>query len=251
MLVSIITVSYNSVNTISETIESVLSQNYQDIEYIVIDGSSNDGTIELIKSYGDKISKFVSEPDFGIYDAMNKGINIAKGDIIGMLNSDDYFTSRNIVKDIVYAFENNDIDAVYGDVKFVASKDKNKTVRYYSSKRFSPIKFRYGLMPPHPSFYVKRRFFDQLGLYKTNYKIAADYELLMRFILCYKLRCKYIEEAFVTMRIGGVSNKSILSNYILNKEILKACKENGIKTNLLNIYSKYFIKIFELVNVNK
>lgn len=251
MLVSIITVSYNSANTIRNTIDSVLSQKYSEIEYIVIDGSSSDGTVEIIKSYGDKISSFVSEPDSGMYEAMNKGIKIATGDIVGMLNSDDFFCNNNIVEHIVDAFENDQIDAVYGDVKFVDPNNIQKTVRYYSSDKFNPAKFKYGFMPAHPSFYVKKVIYEKLGYYKTDYKIAADYELLMRFLLCNKLKCKYVEEPFVTMRIGGLSNKSIISNYTLNKEILRACKENGIRTNMLNIYSKYFIKVFELFIINK
>lgn len=245
LLVSIITVSYNSVNTISDTIKSVLSQTYPNIEYIIIDGFSNDGTNELIKSSGDKITKHISEEDNGIYDAMNKGIKLASGEIIGILNSDDFFYSENIIEKVVEAFNNSDVDAVYGDIQFVDCKNTSKVVRYYSSKKFNPNKFKYGIMPAHPSFYVKKELFDKIGDYKTNYKIAADYELLLRFLYKNQIKSKYIELPFVSMRTGGVSNKSIRSNFILNKEIKRACTENGIKTNYGYIYSKYFKKVFE------
>jgi glycosyltransferase involved in cell wall biosynthesis len=247
MRISIITVSYNSVKTIGDTIESVLSQNYSDIEYIIIDGSSFDGTCELIKKYGSRISTFISEPDTGMYDAMNKGIRLAKGDVIGILNSDDFFCSNQVIQDIADQLKYENIDAVYGDVRFVDPGNIRKTVRYYSSKNFTPGKFKFGFMPSHPSFYVKKKFYNQFGLYKTHYRIAADFELLMRFLLVNKLRTKYLDESFVTMRKGGVSNKSLLSNFILNKEILQACRENGIKTNIFNIYSKYFRKVFEFL----
>jgi glycosyltransferase involved in cell wall biosynthesis len=246
-IISIVTVSYNSKGTIIDTIRSVLSQTYPDIEYIVIDGSSSDGTIELIKSFGDKIQKFVSEPDKGIYDAINKGIRLSTGNIIGILNSDDFFYSDNVIQKVVDAFHRDNIDAVYGDVQFVDPVNTSKIVRYYSSKQFKPTKFKFGFMPAHPSFYVKRELFGKLGSYKTDYKIAADFELLARFMYVNQIRCKYIEMPFVSMRTGGVSNKSILSNIILNKEIARACKENGIHTNYINIYSKYFTKVFEYI----
>jgi glycosyltransferase involved in cell wall biosynthesis len=245
IFVSIITVSHNSILTISDTIMSVLKQTYPHIEYIIVDGGSKDGTVELIESFGDKINRFVSEPDLGIYDAINKGIRLAKGDIIGVLNSDDYFFNETVVKNVVTAFADNDFDAVYGDIRFVDKVNSSKVVRSYSSKRFHPGKFKYGFMPAHPSFYAKRELFERYGYYKTDYKIAADYELLMRFILVNQIRCKYLGIPFVNMRTGGVSNKSIFSNYLLNKEILRACRENGVSTNYAYIYSKYLFKIFE------
>lgn len=245
LLVSIITVSYNSVTTISDTIKSVLFQTYPHIEYIIIDGASNDGTNELIKSYGDKITKHISEEDNGIYDAMNKGIKLASGEIIGILNSDDFFCNENIIEKVIEAFDSSDVDAVYGDIQFVDRNKTSRVKRYYSSKKFVLNKFKYGIMPAHPSFYVKRELFNNIGYYKTDYKIAADYELLLRFLYKEQIKCKYIELPFVSMRTGGVSNKSIRSNFILNKEIKRACKENGVSTNYIYIYSKYFKKVFE------
>jgi glycosyltransferase involved in cell wall biosynthesis len=245
--VSIITVSLNSVKTISDTIESVLSQTYSDIEYIILDGSSSDGTAELVKSFGKRISKFISEPDNGIYDAINKGIRLATGNIVGILNSDDFFFSNDIIEKIAASFNKYEIDAVFGDAQFVDPVDPSKIVRYYSSKYFNISKFKFGYMPAHPSFYVKREFFEKLGYYKVDYKIAADFELLVRFLYINQIKYKYLEIPFISMRTGGISNRSIHSKYILNKEIARACKENGIKTNYFFIYSKYFSKLFEFM----
>ena len=243
--VSIITVCYNSKGTISDTIKSVLAQTYPEIEYIIVDGCSNDGTVELVNSFGNHISKFISEPDNGIYDAMNKGIRLASGKIVGILNSDDFFYDNTIIEKVANTFLENDIDAVIGDVQFVDPGNLKRVIRYYSSKKFKVGRFRYGYMPAHTSFYVKRYLFEKFGYYKTDFKIAADYELLIRFLHTHKIRYKYIEIPFVSMRTGGVSNKSLLSNFTLNKEIARACKENGISTNYLYIYSKYFLIIFE------
>jgi glycosyltransferase involved in cell wall biosynthesis len=245
MTVSIITVCYNSIRTISDTIKSVLSQTYPLIEYIIVDGSSTDGTIEKINSFNKGISKFISEPDNGIYDAINKGIRLATGSVVGILNSDDFFYDNYIIENIVGSFNNHDIDAVFGDVQFVDPIKTSKIVRYYSSKNFNTAKFKYGFMPAHPSFYVKRELFERLGYYKVDYKIAADFDLLIRFLYINQIAYKYLEMPFLSMRTGGISNKSLHSKYILNKEIYRACKENGIQTNYLYIYSKYLIKLFE------
>jgi glycosyltransferase involved in cell wall biosynthesis len=245
ILVSIITVSHNSALTISDTVKSVLNQTYPHIEYIIIDGASTDGTIDVINSFGNAISKFVTEPDKGIYDAINKGIRLSSGEIIGILNSDDFFYDGNVIASVVHTFLNNDIDAVIGDVLFVDPVNSSKVVRYYSSKHFNINKFKFGFMPPHPSFYVRRDLYEKFGYYKTDYKIAADFELVLRFLRIYNISYKYLEMPFVSMRSGGVSNKSISSNLTLNKEIARACRENGIITNYLLIYSKYFTKIFQ------
>ncbi|MGE0088138.1 MAG: glycosyltransferase family 2 protein [Bacteroidales bacterium] len=247
MKVSIITVVYNNASTIRGAIESVINQSYQNIEYIVVDGASTDGTVEIINKYKDHIAHFISEPDAGIYNAINKGIKLATGDIVGILNSDDFFCSNNIIEIVVNEFLKDNIDAVYGDVQFVNPKKENKITRYYSSKRFNPNMFKYGFMPAHPSFYVRKRFYDSLGLYKENYIIGSDFELLIRFLHKNKLTTRYLQMPFVTMRSGGVSNRSYKSNILLNREILRACKENDINTNLFNIYSKYFIKAFEFI----
>jgi glycosyltransferase involved in cell wall biosynthesis len=245
ILISVITVSYNCADTISDTIDSVLSQTYTSVEYIIIDGGSTDGTTEIIKSYGDRISKFISAPDNGIYDAINKGIKIATGDIVGVLHSDDFFCNDNILGIVAAAFVENETDAVFGDIRFVDQKNISKVVRYYSSKNFRISRFRFGYMPAHPSFYVRRQLFEKLGYYKTDYKIAADYELVLRYLLINSIRYIYLNLPFVSMRTGGVSNRSLRSHITLNSEIARACKENGVYTNYVLIYLKYFTKIFE------
>jgi glycosyltransferase involved in cell wall biosynthesis len=242
MKVSIITVCHNSAGTIKDTIVSVAGQTYSDIEYIIIDGGSVDGTAEIVYSYGNSVSRFISEPDSGIYNAMNKGLRLATGDVVGILNSDDFFTDERIIQKVAKEFENNKIDAIYGDVQFVKPHNISRVIRYYSSKRFNPDKFKFGYMPAHPSFYVRRELFEKFGYYKEDYKIGADFELLIRFLYINKVRYKYMDIPFVNMRTGGASNKSIGSVLTLNNEIERACNENGIKTNqfLLACFTHFF-----------
>jgi glycosyltransferase involved in cell wall biosynthesis len=245
MKISIITVTYNSALTVKDTLESVASQDYGDIEHVLIDGASTDETVAIIESFPNV--KWVSEKDKGLYDAINKGIQMATGDIIGILNSDDFFPNNGVISTIVNEFKNNNTDAVFGNIAFVRPANLQKVVRLYSSKKFTPEKFAYGYMPAHPSFYVKKACYTQIGLYQLNYKIAADYELLMRFIYKQKISYKYIEKVLVYMRTGGVSNKNWLSRYTLNKEIIRACRENGVTTNMAILSLKYFSKVFEYI----
>jgi len=247
MKISIITVVWNNVETIKDAIDSVLSQTYENIEYIVIDGASRDGTVEIVQSYGEKISKFISEKDKGLYDAMNKGIKLATGDIVGILNSDDFYIDDNLITRIVKEFEEKQVDSVFADLVFVKPENLNKIVRYYDSSHFSPDKFAYGWMPAHPTFFVKREIYEKYGVFKTDYKIASDYELLTRFLGKNKVSYSYIKEPIVKMRIGGASTSGIKSNYILNKEIIRACRENDIYTNWLMVLSKYPKKILGLL----
>jgi glycosyltransferase involved in cell wall biosynthesis len=247
MKITLITVSYNSAATIRDTIESVLTQNYPDIEYIIIDGKSKDETVSIIRSFGNKITQWISEPDKGIYDAMNKGLRMATGEVIGMLNSDDFYASPEIISIVARAFEDTSVDAVFGDLVFVDPLNLKKVVRTYSSKRWHPKKFARGFMPAHPTFFVRSKYYNQHGLFKTDYKIAADYELLIRFLYVHKLKYKYLPLNMVTMRKGGVSSNGLRSNIILNQEIIRGCRENGISTNAMMVYSKYFIKFFELM----
>jgi glycosyltransferase involved in cell wall biosynthesis len=232
--------------TIADTIKSVLSQSYPEIEYIIVDGGSDDGTIDIIKSFGSRISKFISEPDSGIYDAINKGIRLSTGEIIGILHSDDFFTDKDIIARIASLFR-PDVDAVIGDAIFVDPSNLSRVVRYYSSADFTGDKFKYGFMPAHTGFYARRELFEKYGYYKTDYKIAADFELLIRFIYLIHIRYVHLPVAVASMRMGGVSNRSIKSKIILNTEIIRACKENGIKTNYFYMYLKYFRKIFEFL----
>jgi len=246
MKISIITATYNSEATIKDTLESVNAQTYPDIEHIIVDGASKDNTLDLVKKYGKRVSLIISEPDKGIYDAMNKGIKAATGDVIGILNSDDFFTSDDVISAIVFAFENNDIDAVYGDVHYVNPENLNKCVRYYSSAVFKPSLFKFGLMPAHPSFYVKRSCYEKYGVYSLDYQIASDFDLLIRFLYTHKIKYQYLKKDFVTMRTGGESTKNLNNRMLLNKEDLKACRKYGITTNMFMIMFKYVYKIFEL-----
>jgi len=262
MKISLITVCHNAASTIKDAIESVLSQDYPDIEYIVVDGNSNDGTQEIIKEYAQpfnqlhthvlrhKINKWISDSDHGIYDAMNKGIDMATGEIIGMLNADDFYADRSIISQVMEAFEEPSIDAVFGDLVFVDPNDLNKTVRTYSSRKWHPEKFGRGYMPAHPTFFVRSRYYKKFGLFETDYEIAADYEMLIRLLYVHRLDYKYLPLTMVKMRKGGVSSRGIKSNITLNNEIIKACRKHGIKTNAFKIYPKYFRKIFELIQVN-
>jgi len=246
MKISIITVTYNSAATLRDTIESVLRQQYPDVEHILIDGASKDDTVKIIRSYP-QIINWVSDKDRGLYDAINKGIQRATGDIIGILNSDDFFPNEKVLSVISDQFKDPEVDAVIGDIAFVKPENLSRIVRHYSSANFHPKKFAAGYMPAHPSFYVRKKFYDAYGGYKLDYKIAADYELLIRFMHTKGIRFRYIPEILVYMRTGGVSNQSVMSRYVLNKEIVRACAENGIKTNMARLSMKYFNKIFEYI----
>ncbi len=246
MKVSIITVCFNSEKTIRDTIESVLSQDYSNIEYIIVDGASTDSTMDVVSEYHEQITKVISEPDKGIYDGMNKGIIAATGDVVGILNSDDFYANNDVIPCVVREFEAKNVDSVFADLVFITRKDPQKIVRYYDSSCFNPEKFNYGWMPAHPTFFVKRSIYERYGLFKTDYKIASDYELLTRFLAKYKISYSHIPKVIIKMRIGGLSTKNLKSNWILNKEIVRTCAENGIKTNIFKVYSKYFTKCLQL-----
>ena len=244
--ISIITVVLNNKETIQDAISSVLDQTYKDIEYIIIDGASTDGSIETIKSYGDKITKFVSEPDKGLYDAMNKGIKLATGDVIGILNSDDFYIDEFVIERVVREFEKKQVDSVYADLVYVNPENLDKIVRYYDSSHFNPQRFAYGWMPAHPTFFVKRKAYEKYGVFRTDLKIAADFDILARFLYIHKISYSYTKEVLVKMRTGGVST-SFNSIWINNIETLRVCRDNGIKTNIFKILSKYPAKISGLL----
>jgi len=227
---------------IKDAISSVLNQTYKNIEYIVIDGLSEDGTVDVIESYGAKITKFISEKDDGIYDAMNKGIALATGDIVGILNSDDFYIDDKVIEKIVKEFEDNKIDSVYADLIFVKPEELERTVRYYDSSYFNPEKFAYGWMPAHPTFFVKKWVYDKYGVFRTDLMIAADFDLLLRFLYTQKISYSYLQEVLVKMRLGGVST-SFKSIWVNNVEQLRVCKDNGVKTNFFKILFKYIKKI--------
>ena len=243
--ISIITATYNSAATVQHTLQSIATQTYSNIEHIVVDGLSSDNTVAIAKQFA--TVKIICEKDNGLYDAINKGIKASTGAIVGILNSDDFFPNNTIVQSIANAFNQHNVDAVYGDIAFVKPNNIQKIVRLYSSNNFKPSKFKYGYMPAHPSFYVKKECFDKYGYYQIDYKIAADYELLMRMMYTHNISTTYINQVLVHMRTGGVSNQNLASRYVLNQEIIKACKANKVSTNMALLSLKYFTKIGEFI----
>lgn len=247
MKITIVTTTYNSASTLRDTMESVLAQTHKDIEYWVIDGGSEDDTLGLIKEYEPRFDgrmKWISEPDNGLYDALNKGISRATGDVVGILNSDDFYTSPTVLEQVAAGFS-DDVDAVYGDIHFVRPSDLGKCVRYYSSKLFRPWALRFGFMPAHPSFYVRREVYERCGGYALDYKLAADYDMMVRLLYKEKIRCRYLSVDMVTMRTGGMSTKNVRNRLLLTKEDVKACRRYGLYSNFLMCSCKYAVKLFE------
>jgi len=248
--VSIITVVWNNKETIKDAIDSVLNQTYKDIEYIIVDGASTDGTIDIVNSYKDKISKFISEKDNGLYDAMNKGIQLSNGDIIGMLNSDDFYIDEFVIENVIKEFEAKDVDSVYADLVYVNPGNLDKVVRFYDSSYFSPGKFAYGWMPAHPTFFVKKEIYERYGVFRTDLKIGADFDILVRFLYIYNISFSYMREVLVKMRTGGVST-SFNSIWINNIEQLRVCRDHNIDTNIFKILLKYPRKILGIFKAKK
>lgn len=246
MKVSIITVVLNNAEYVESCIQSVINQDYENIEYIIIDGGSTDGTIDVIKKYEDKITVWISEPDDGMYYAINKGIDMSSGDIIGMLHSDDLYIDAHVISNVVRKFGKDNVDSVYADLVYVERNNLRHVVRYYDSSVFQISKFAYGWMPAHPSCFIRKNVYAKYGLYKTDYIIAADYELLVRFYAKHRVSYSYLPKIIVKMRSGGLSTRNLKSNVILNREIVRACRENGIETNIFKVYSKYFVKLAQL-----
>lgn len=253
MKVSIITVAYNSADTIADAIQSVLTQTYRNIEYWVIDGGSTDGTIDIIKQYealSDGRLHWLSERDKGIYDAMNKGVARATGDVVGILNSDDYFTSDDVIQRMVDGFS-ADIDAIYCDVHFVRHDNPSRCIRYYSGRLFRPWMVRLGFIPPHPSLYVRTSLLRRFGAYDDSYKISADFELIAWLCYIHGISSRYLPLDFVTMRTGGASTRDLKARIVGTREDLIACRRLGIKTNLPLIYTKYVFKIISALLIRK
>lgn len=246
MKVSIITVCFNSAKTIEDTIKSVASQDYPDIEYIIIDGGSRDNTNEIIEQYKEVVDVHVSERDNGLYDAMNKGIALASGDVIGILNSDDFFLLESSVSDLMSGFINDSIDAVYSDLVYVKENNTNRVTRLYSSRPYRKSLIKLGIMLPHPTFYAKKKVYERCGLYKLNYRVAADFELIAR---CASMGCVFnrVPKITVKMREGGISSSGLMWRVHQNMEIVKACRENGIKTNLALVALKLPYKLYTLL----
>lgn len=226
---SIITVCYNSEKTIESTVQSVISQDYPHIEYIVIDGKSNDSTHAILSKYKNKISTLISEPDNGIYDAINKGIKLANGQIVGLLHSDDFFANEKVISTIAAAFSFHNADAIYSDLEYVSKEDVKKVVRFWKAGAYKTGDFQKGWMPPHPTFYARKELFEMYGGYNTAFKFSADYELMLRFIHKNSIKLGYIPEVLVKMRVGGEGNRNIKNRLLANKEDKMAWECNGLR----------------------
>ena len=249
--ISIITATYNSGKTIRDTLSSVLYQSYKNYELIIKDGGSNDNTVEICREYENIFEgrlKVISEPDKGIYDAMNRGIDNASGDIVGILNSDDFYTSDDILDRIAKEFSaDKDLDAIYGDIHFVSPDNLTKCTRYYSSSYFRPSLLRFGFMPAHPSFYVRKEVYDKYGLYDLQFRTSSDFEWIVRLFAKYHIRAKYIKKDFVTMRTGGESTAGIEAKRKVNNDIVASLKKHGIFTCGAFKYIRYAWKGIELI----
>lgn len=232
--VTIITATYNSALTIEDTIQSVIRQDYKNIEHIIIDGDSQDDTLAIVEKYKDKISRVISEKDKGIYDAMNKGIRLAQGDIIGILNSDDFFTESTIISSIVKAFEEDlTLDGVHGDLYYVKQNNPNQIVRHWVSSEFKPRSFFSGWHPAHPTLYLRRAVYEKYGLFDLNFPVAADFELMLRLFECEEIRTKYLHIPMIRMRLGGASNKNYTNLVNNTSECIKAFRKNNLHPPLL------------------
>lgn len=250
MKLSLITVTYNSAETLIDTIQSVREQQISDLEYIVVDGNSKDSTLQLLSLNEDIITRWISEPDNGIYDAMNKGLKMATGDIIGFLHADDQLSDPDTLKSIVSAFTNEAIDFLYGDLLYVQTNNPEKTVRYWKSGHFKHGLLNMGWMPPHPTVYFKRNLISKVGFFDTTFKIAADYDWILRCLICKDINVFYLPKVLVRMRIGGASNKSIKNIYNKTREDYRAIRNNGVG-GIVTLLMKNISKIPQFFKKNK
>ena len=245
MKVSIITITYNSAETIEDTIQSVLSQDYSDIEYIIIDGASKDGTLEIIERYRNSISTVISERDKGIYDAMNKGVQKATGDVIGILNSDDFYADASVISDLVRTMQLTESDACYADLVYVDRHDTNRIIRSWKSGDYRQGHFLRGWMPPHPTFFVKRSIYETHGTYSLELRSAADYELMLRFIHKHAISLSYLPRVITKMRTGGQSNVSLKNRWRANREDRLAWKINDLQPGFFTLLRKPLSKLLQ------
>jgi len=250
MKVTIITVCLNSAKTIEDTIRSVLSQDYEGIEYLVVDGGSADGTLDILKKYHDRIQKYISEPDNGIYDAMNKGIKLAAGEILGFLNSGDVYVDQTVIGQIVKSIQTHNADCCYGDLEYVAENNPNRTVRRWKSQLYRDGLFEKGWHPPHPTFFAKKSIFDKYGGFDLSYDIGADYELMLRFLKKHGIKSCYIPDVLVRMRNGGKSNKNLWQIIKANMECYRAWKRNGLEISPLIMLKKPASKLIQYARKN-
>lgn len=248
MKISIVTIAYNSARTIEATLQSVIQQDYPDLEYIVIDGGSSDGTQAIVEKYIHRIAHFSSEPDKGIYDAMNKGVRAATGDVIGVLNSDDFYADASVIHDVVNTLKANPkCEALYADLVYVNREHTDQVTRYWKAGQFNRSRFRQGWMPPHPTFFAARSAYERLGLYAVDLKSAADYELMLRFLYKHQILCCYLPRVITRMRVGGESNVSLKNRLRANKEDRKAWSMNGLRPAWYTLTLKPISKIGQFI----
>lgn len=226
--ISIVTAVYNRVGTIAQSIESVKAQTYPHVEHVIQDGSSSDGTLDVVRSMATKDTKVESRPDLGIYDAINRGLRRSTGDVVGVMHSDDFFPDEHVLSKIAERFDEPNIDGVYGDLDYVSSSDPGKVIRRWRSGQYSLKKIKWGWMPPHPTLYLRRNVFENLGYYNTDYSIAADYEAMLRYMLLGQIRMVYIPEVLVKMRVGGESNRSLSKIIKKSGEDFRAIKDHKV-----------------------
>lgn len=247
MKITIITVCYNAEKYIEHAIRSLLAQRFQEFQYIVVDGGSSDGTKEILRKYSEHIDVIISEPDQGLYDAMNKGLSMAIGDVVGVLNADDFLNSDRILEEIAATFEKNvSIDMAFGNVVFVDA-DSLKIKRYYDARFFRAWMLRFGWMPPHTACFIRKSVFEKFGNYSLDFRIAADYELFVRTLYRHGLKFEFIDKVLVRMRTGGLSTAGWRSSLLINREIVRACSSNGLRTSLLVLMLKIPFKLIELI----
>jgi glycosyltransferase len=246
MTISIITATYNSSATVRDTLDCIAKQDYAKVEHIIVDGLSKDDTLSIVAGYP-HVSKVLSEKDKGIYDAMNKGLALATGDVIGILNSDDFYCHPRVLSNVMAAFTDPSVDAVYGDLHYVHQQDTEKITRRWKAGMYRPDRFYYGWMPPHPAFFVRRSVYEKAGVFNTSLRSAADYELMLRVLVKYKMKAAYIPEVLVKMRAGGMSNASLKNRLRANKEDRKAWELNELKPYFFTIWLKPVRKIFQFI----
>ena len=247
MKISIITATFNSAKTIKDTLESVRAQQYSQVEHIIVDGLSSDGTLPIVNQYSN-IAVVISEKDSGIYDAMNKGIRLASGEVIGILNSDDVYADGNVLNEVAEIFSDDRVDACYADLQYVDELDTTKLVRHWKSGKFNRSSFFYGWMPPHPTLFLRRRVYEKVGLFNLALRTAADYELMLRIFVRHNFNVRYLPRVIVKMRSGGASNASLKRRIEANKEDRLAWKINNLKPYFFTLYLKPIRKIFQFIN---
>lgn len=247
MKISVITVCYNSSSTLSRALQSVADQDWTNVEHIVVDGASIDGTLEIIERFRPRLAHVISEPDDGIYDAMNKGLDRASGDVVCFLNADDQYAHPQVLSKVATQMSELGLDALMGDVGFFHEQDPSRMIRHYRSDRFHPSRLAWGWMPAHPALFLSSAVVQRVGRFKTDYRIAGDFEYIVRTFHNHALRYRHLPEVLVQMQSGGASTNGWRSKILLNREVLRACRENGLQTNMLKILSKYPAKMLELL----